>query len=85
MIHALTVTPVSFAMATLYLSRRDQRRAKERRQSTTGSDTSVADVITLDEEADALDTKKRKGPDAEGVEVPSLTLTSELRCATTLL
>ena len=85
---ALTLTPVSFAMATLYLSRRDQRRAKERRQSTTGSDTSVADVITLDEEADALDTKKRKGPDAEGVEgveVPSLTLASELRCATTLL
>ncbi|KAI0707068.1 MFS general substrate transporter [Earliella scabrosa] len=82
------ITLVSFAMATLYLSRRDQRRAKERRQSTTGSDTSVADVITLDEEADALDTKKRKGPDAEGVEgveVPSLTLASELRCATTLL
>lgn len=46
---------VCFAMATFYLSRRDQRRASKLRASTPGSD--VSDDIILEDELD-LDLKK---------------------------
>ncbi|KAI0715821.1 MFS general substrate transporter [Cerioporus squamosus] len=71
---------MSFAMLTLYLSRRDQRRAAKGRVSTAPSEASE-DIALEDEDPDI---KKSKSVQiTEVVDVP--TLASEYRCATTLI
>ena len=68
-------------MATLYLSKRDQRRERKIRASTLLSE--VSEEYVLEDEADA-DVKKAKRQGAEAVstevtEVPVPTLVSEAR------
>ena len=72
---------VCFAMATLYLSKRDQRRERKLRASTVLSE--VSEEYVLEDEADA-DVKKAKRQGSEAVstevtEVPVPTLISEAR------
>ena len=72
---------VCFAMATLYLSKRDQRRERKLRASTVLSE--VSEEYVLEDEAD-VDVKKakRQGSEAgstEVTEVPVPTLISEAR------
>ncbi|TBU41641.1 MFS general substrate transporter [Dichomitus squalens] len=73
-----------FAMATLYLSKRDQRRERKLRASTVPSE--VSEEYVLEDEADA-DIKKAKRHASEATttevtEIPVPTLSSEYRCAT---
>lgn len=74
--------PVSFAMLTLYLSRRDQRRATERRASVSPSE--VSEDIVLEDESDADSKKSKLAEVTEVTNVPVPVLASEYRCATTL-
>ena len=72
---------VCFAMATLYLSKRDQRRERKLRASTVLSE--VSEEYVLEDEADA-DVKKAKRQGSEAVstevtEVPVPTSVSEAR------
>ncbi|RPD59697.1 MFS general substrate transporter [Lentinus tigrinus ALCF2SS1-6] len=73
---------MSFAMLTLYLSRRDQRLAAKRRASTAPSE--VSEDIALEDESDA-DSKKSKAAEVTEVtnDIPVPVLASEYRCATT--
>ena len=81
-VFSLTDMPsVRFAMATLYLSKRDQRRERKLRASTVLSE--VSEEYVLEDEADA-DVKKAKRQGSEAVsmevtEVPVPTLISEAR------
>ena len=72
---------VCFAMATLYLSKRDQRRERKLRASTVLSE--VSEEYVLEYEAD-VDVKKAKrqcseADSTEVTEVPVPTLISEAR------
>ena len=72
---------VCFAMATLYLSKRDQRRERKIRASTVLSE--VSEEYVLEDEADAdVKKAKRQGSEAGGTEVTEVsvpTLISEAR------
>ena len=78
---------VCFAMLTLYLSKRDQRRARKLRASTVPSEASD-DYVAEDETH--VDIKKAKiqthasETDVDVSEVPVPTLTSEFRCAASI-
>ena len=89
--YRFSLTPfasVCFAMITLYLSRRDQRRARLLRESTAPSEGS--EDYALDDEADG-DLKKPKRQVSEATttstqanDIPVPTLASEFRCASVL-
>ena len=72
---------VCFAMATLYLSKRDQRRERKLRASTVLSE--VSKEYVLEDEADAdVKKAKRQGSEAGSTEVTEVsvpTLISEAR------
>ena len=72
---------VCFAIATLYLSKRDQRRERKLRAGTVLSE--VSEEYVLEDEADAdVKKAKRRGSEAgstEVTEVPVLILIQEAR------
>ena len=74
-----------FAMLTLYLSKRDQRRERKARASTVPSEASD-DYVAEDETH--VDIKKVKthahASETDVSEVPVPTLTSEFRCAASI-
>nr|VWO95750.1 N/A [Ganoderma boninense] len=75
---------MSFAMLTLYLSKRDQRRARKRRASAVPSEASDDYVAEDETHVDIKKAKTQAHASDDVSEVPVPTLTSEFRCAASI-